>query len=1690
MKQKLFNTLILFFLFTYGSAQSYMNEWIDYNKTYYKFKVGAKGLYRISKTQLSSLGIEETDAAHFQLWNRGQEVPIYTSVASGPLPTNGFLEFWGQTNDGTWESRLYIRPEFQINPDISLFTDTSVYFLTVNTQGTNKRFTQIANDLSSPLSPEPFFMHTAKVNYRNQYSQGFAGVVGSDVFSSSYDNGEGFVSGDITPTANFFATLNNLFVSPTGPDAQFRYTAAGRRLNVRNVSVLINNTIVDEREMNYFSSINTPSYINIPLSNISSGTARIDFKNLSTITSDRMVVGMCELVYPRQFNFGGSANFEFQLPESVSGQKIVIRNFSSSQVPPVLYDFTNGLRIIGQVGPSPAFEITYVLPPSNTTRQLLVSSLAPSNLTRSISPFVAVNFIDYSKAQNQGNYIIISNPSIYVDKSGVNQVEAYAQYRSSAKGGSYKTIIADINQLIDQFGWGIKNNPLSIKSFLRYARNNFTDKEQYCLLVGKGVAPNLARINEQRNMVNILNLVPTFGTPASDVMLASDEGNVVPLTHIGRLNVLKAEEVKDYLDKVKLYEDKQANTSCSIDDELWKKQVLHIGGANDFLGEQIMYYLNQYKRVVEDTLMGADVFTLQKSSLTNIQVLSGEKVNQMFTNGFGLMTYFGHSSAGTLEFNLDNPENYPYSGKFPVFLVNGCQAGNLFFFDSTRLTGSYILSEKYVVSAPLKGAIAFIASTHLGIVNYLNLYTDEFYHQLTKVSYGKSLGKIMTNIADTLISRYTLNDFFVRLHAEEIALHGDPAIIMYHYDKPDYAVEAKNVKINPEFISIAEDNYSINIKMHNIGRVTDDSLFVRVERIKPDNTIDTLLNKNIKYIPYSDSLSFQIELDPTVDKGLNKIRITLDPDNIIEEVCETNNTITKEYFIYEDEIRPVYPYNFSIVNNSDFKFYASTANPLSKSREYIFQIDTTIHFNSSLFNEKKVISSGGLVELSGFNIALNDNYVYYWRVGVMSSNGIVKWNNHSFMYRSDLDDGYNQSHYYQFTSNTYNDINLDSIKRNFEFKKVKRKIRVKNGLFPFHDFPNNEVYLDLQKTDTWRCNWNTFSIYVFSPKSLIPWRNTMSGGSGMFGSFNSSCQSNVRRFFEYPFGTQNFRNNARLFLENIVPDSAIVLVANQSVGAPTFQPVNNSFIGDWMNDTLVYGAGNSIYHTLKKNGFSQLDSFTRNIPFVFIYQKGNTEFARQFVGEKRDDLIDVVVDIPGQLSNGSVESPWMGPMNKWNTFYWDGGYPDGKSLKDSSYFELIGKRKDGSETSLATVLNAKDTAIGFIDAKEYPFVKMKLYAQDSIDLTPFQLDYWRLTGDHVPEGALAPNIKFVCPDTADAGRNVEFAIAFKNISKYAFDSIKLKLILSNNQSFSKEIVLPKAKALISEDTIMIRHQFDTKELQGLYSLYLMVNPDDDQPEKHLFNNFIYKNIFIRKDDEAPWLDVTFDGVHILNRDIVSAKPNIAIKINDNNKFLPILKQDSVVLNIRFPDQSIRNYQLGSDSARFTASDLSAGINELLINLLPSLSLDGEYELSVGAKQGSVEQDKLFKTYRINFTVINKPMISNMFNYPNPFTTSTAFVFTLTGSEIPQNIRIQIMTISGKVIREITKNELGTLRIGRNITEYKWDGTDQYGNQLGNGVYLYRVITNLNGKKLDKYEESNSGTDKYFTNGYGKMYLMR
>ena len=431
--------------------------------------------------------------------------------------------------------------------------------------------------------------------------------------------------------------------------------------------------------------------------------------------------------------------------------------------------------------------------------------------------------------------------------------------------------------------------------------------------------------------------------------------------------------------------------------------------------------------------------------------------------------------------------------------------------------------------------------------------------------------------------------------------------------------------------------------------------------------------------------------------------------------------------------------------------------------------------------------------------------------------------------------------------------------------------------------------------------------------------------------------------------------------------------------------------------------------------------------------------------------------------------------------------------------EIYGRSYQGQEALLATVNPATDTSLSFIDAKEYPFLKLKMMNVDTLFGTPNQLRYWRLNADLPPEGAVAPNLYLKAPDSVDVGQPYTMEIAFKNVSQTAFDSVAVQMTVTDATNTVRNIVVPKQKPIAVGDTLLFRFPVDTKDLTGQNTLFLNFNPNFAQPEQYLFNNFLFKTFKVQGDEFDPTLDVTFDGVRILNRDIVSSRPNIQIKLTDNNKFMLLDDTSLLRVKIKYPNDVVKTFRFDSDTLRFIPPVNSNGTKEntATIDFKPAFLEDGFYELIVSGSDKSGNAAGVLE-YKVTFSIVNKPMISNLLNYPNPFTTSTAFVFTLTGSQIPQNLRIQILTITGKVVKEITKEELGPIHIGRNITEYKWDGTDQYGQKLANGVYLYRVITNLNGKSMDKLDlngingdrYSDKSTDKYFKSGYGKMYLMR
>jgi hypothetical protein len=390
-------------------------------------------------------------------------------------------------------------------------------------------------------------------------------------------------------------------------------------------------------------------------------------------------------------------------------------------------------------------------------------------------------------------------------------------------------------------------------------------------------------------------------------------------------------------------------------------------------------------------------------------------------------------------------------------------------------------------------------------------------------------------------------------------------------------------------------------------------------------------------------------------------------------------------------------------------------------------------------------------------------------------------------------------------------------------------------------------------------------------------------------------------------------------------------------------------------------------------------------------------------------------------------------------------------------------------------------------------MQLRLATADTVNAKPYQLDYWRLNYTPVPEGALAPNIFLRSQDTVILGQPIEFAIAFKNISPYAFDSMRIKMYILDKNNVSHTVTLPRRKPLVSGDTLTLDYSFDSKSFPGANTIYVDFNPDNDQPEQYLFNNFLYKSVYVKGDSRTPTLDVTFDNVHILNNDIVSAKPHIQIRLQSQSQYLLLTDTSLVTVQVQFPDGSLHSYKFNSDTLRFTPAT-SANNNTATVDFAPAFTTQynpsgDTYQLVVTGKD-QLGNSAGLAPYRVGFTVINKAMISNMLNYPNPFTTSTAFVFTITGSEVPQNIKIEILTITGKIVREITKEELGPLHVGVNITQFKWNGTDSYGQRLANGVYLYHVVTNLNGQSLSKYKAAGDNTDKFFNNGYGKMYLMK
>ena len=373
--------------------------------------------------------------------------------------------------------------------------------------------------------------------------------------------------------------------------------------------------------------------------------------------------------------------------------------------------------------------------------------------------------------------------------------------------------------------------------------------------------------------------------------------------------------------------------------------------------------------------------------------------------------------------------------------------------------------------------------------------------------------------------------------------------------------------------------------------------------------------------------------------------------------------------------------------------------------------------------------------------------------------------------------------------------------------------------------------------------------------------------------------------------------------------------------------------------------------------------------------------------------------------------------------------------------------------------------------------------QDSTLRTPAQLDYWRVHYEGLGDAVLRLGAAAL-PDTIEQGQPLSLRLPIYNLGNGRMDSVNVLLTLTDAQNRST-VQRFKTAGILALDSFLLSTNIETRTFQGLHQVQIELNPERNVVELNYQNNLALGSFFVRTDRAAPLVDVTFDGLRILHKDLVSAEPFINISLRDENKFL--LLEDTSLFEVRVlpPQGSPILLRFNQGSVRFIPAE-KAG-QSARIEWQPQFVLDGEYQLLVRARDasGNLAGGNLFQ---VSFRIVQEQSLSQLLPYPNPFTTSCRFVYTLTGKEEPTYFSIQILTVSGQVVKEISQNEFGAMRVGTHLSDFVWDGKDQYGDQLANGVYLYRVIAkDAQGKSIKLFS---SAADPFFDKGFGKIVLLR
>ncbi len=1651
------------------------SSWFDPNKTYYKIFLKNKDIYRITYEYLINNGISPgmgVKKSSIELYDSNGKVPIevFDTDKDGYFNSGDYFQFVGFPPAPSPYSKL------------NIYNNTNIYWLSFESDESGLRYGYADGYPTVWDSTVYSSIHTLHYEVDSIYERlGYAPNGNRDYWFWGKVSGHDGVFTDVfsypfkSPKAlNVNAKELTLRVNMHGM-TNYNDVTMDHKVEVLFTSQPIDTFYWDGQEIGNFETTVPLNKIGLfDVNNFQAVSKGIDTGNPYSQTTDEVRFNWFEIDYLRDHRADSNYFFFASSPGLTGRMRFDVYSWKATDMR--IYIPQKSSVIINPWVTNDSYEEVLFSDSISEKTEYFCVAKSYFSIPDSIKPVASS---DLYNTGNRADYIIITHSKFR------EAAERLANFRKSnlKDFSSPEVKVVDIQEIYNEFSAGL-TDPYAVKNFIKYAFDSWQKPApSFVVLMGdmswdyRGILPG--------SRPNFIPSIPhhsyKYGQAESDNLFVCVNGDdAFPDLAIGRLSCETLDEANALVTKIISYP--------SDNSKGWKEKVLLIG-AGENTADESYFHFNDESILLENSFLTPQGFPTKKVfryPSETYQQFFGERpeTRTAFNEGCVLANFYGHGGGYQWDFVFLNDDIYllQNEGRLPLILSVTCYTAH---FDNQNVFGEQF------TKVPDKGCIGFIGSSGLTIWQFGVELNNKLFNQIFKkgnYEIGKAVLYAKNNYGS--ISKYQKDMICLSTYL------GDPALELALPDKPDFSVSSSSININPDY-PVVDDTVSIKVKIENLGKVfLVDTISVQLFASYSDTSY---LVGTSKLPSFGQTDSVIIPWVP-IKSGLVSIKAEVNTINKIAEMDETDNTAENTFVVYSlSEPNVIKPANGLSISSGIIKFlFSDIGYYISKSLNYFIEIDTTLTFTNPLIRSTAISPVDGILEWSTPELPKGN---YFWRARMLDGQQYSKWTStQTFSVTQNPHDGYyvseKQLQLFQLNNVIYSDATKSLLLNTAVLppKPSNQKLLEDISL----TLPDSVKGLSSITTDGSYIYFGHMAYYGGATKIYkmgTGFNGTEKGK--IYGAVSNHLVNIWHQMFYYPDGNIYIPYGSAynlIKMSTTTGDTSLVKLEDGMINATDAKIKTGAFYLA-TDGELVYNLayqdslGNYKYNVrifnpkqnwkkirdFKPTGESYFGftSFFVTKDYIFAYENNidgwirkidinSGEFIDQWISylpyqgyyswcyDWNNDLVYSSVFRTGfapkiskfaghyKQSTGSVTSQEIGPASEWKniSFNLDATGSTGSWSNNLQAYNSNTKLWDTLKVNLPA-----DLAIDTINAGKYPKLRVNFnFADSSFGATePMKLKSMNVNYSDLPEISLFnKNLKFT-PDSLLQGFPLTMSFKLKNYGYTKAENLKVQFYIDNDDSaFYKQTI-----SLQPDSSAEMSYTFPTDNL--VLNHKVKVSAVLPKSERFTFNNFAENNFYISRDSINPVFSIKFDDIEILDGDIVSSKPTISMTLKDNS---PLPLSDTSRFFIFLDSETIG---FKKDSIQFSYTEYPNSQANILWK--PNLN-DGTHILEVLAKDAS---GNFFDSvaFSISFLVSDKNDLFDVYNYPNPFKDDTHFTFNISGNELPQKFVIKIFTVAGRLIREIPV-QASSLQFGFN--KIYWDGKDEDGNTLANGVYFYKIIS--------------------------------